>query len=356
MRVLTVAGSSGGHIFPALSFLDELKEKHKDIELLLVLPKRSIEKQFIPKDIFQVKYILTPKASLRPGAIFKYLLGSAQSLEILLKFKPDVVVGFGSSDSLPLVLLAWLFRIKTLIHEQNVVPGRANKILAKLVDEVAVSFAQTSEYLNISPKRITVTGNPIRKDLVKLDKKEALKFFGLPDKFTLLVMGGSQGSHRINLAFLNVLSGLGKGFDFQVIHIAGISDVELVKKGYENLNIEAKVFTFLPQINYAYSASDLVISRSGASAIYELMFFEKPAILIPYPFAYDHQLKNAQVLEKTGAAYIVKDSELDYSILKDTLRGLFTDTRRLNNMRSCYKNEGCLNAASLLANLALQLK
>lgn len=356
MRVLVVAGASGGHIFPALSFLEELKEKHKDIELLLVLPKRSIDKQFITKDIFQIKYIITPKVSLRPSAIFKYLLGSVQSLEILLKFKPDVVVGFGSSDSVPLVLLAWLFRIKTLIHEQNVVPGRANRILAKLVDNFAVSFAQTSEYLNINPKRITVTGNPIRRDLVKLDKKEALKFFGLSDKFTLLVMGGSQGSHRINLALLNSLSGLDRDFGFQVIHIAGVNEVALVNKGYENLNIEAKVFTFLPQINYAYSASDLVISRAGASTIYELVFFEKPAILIPYPFAYAHQLKNAEVLEKIGSACIVKDSALDYSILKDTLKGLFVDTQRLNNMRECYKDMGWLNAASLLVNLALQLK
>jgi len=355
MKVLVVAGSSGGHIFPALSFLEELREKHKGAELLLVLPKRSIGKQFISKDDFPVKYILTPKMSVRPGALFKYLLGSAQSLEILLKFKPDVVVGFGSSDSLPLLFLAWLFRIKTLIHEQNVVPGKANKILAKLVDKVALSFAETAEYLNINPERITVTGNPIRKGLVKLDKKEALNFFGLGDKLTLLVMGGSQGSHRINLALLNVFSGLGSGLDFQVVHLAGINDSELVKKGYENLNIEARVFTFLPQINYAYSACDLVISRSGASTIYELMFFEKPAILIPYPFAYAHQLNNAQVLEKAGAAYIVKDSELDYGGLKDALKGLFADAKRLNNMRSGYKGER-LNAASLLVDLALQLK
>ncbi|MFA5275898.1 MAG: undecaprenyldiphospho-muramoylpentapeptide beta-N-acetylglucosaminyltransferase [Candidatus Omnitrophota bacterium] len=354
MRILAVAGSSGGHIFPALSFLDELKEKHENVETLLVLPKRSIQKQLMPENVYQIRYILTPKAAFRPGALFKYLLGTAQSLEILLRYKPDLVVGFGSSDSLPLVFLAWLFRIRTMIHEQNVVPGKANRLLAKLVDRVAVSFPETAGYFNINPARISVTGNPIRKGLIKVEKQEALKFFGLADKFTLLVMGGSQGSHRINLALIDALSALDKSFDFQVIHIAGLEDAELVKQGYENLGIRAKVFSFLSEINYAYSASDLVLTRSGASVIYELIFFTKPAILIPYPFAYGHQLKNAQVLEKLGVARIIRDSELDYNILRDALTTLLKDAQRLSKMSSHYKEIKYADSADLLAKLALR--
>ncbi|MGA2774618.1 MAG: undecaprenyldiphospho-muramoylpentapeptide beta-N-acetylglucosaminyltransferase [Candidatus Omnitrophota bacterium] len=354
MRILVVTGSSGGHIFPALSFLEELKEKHKSVETLLVLPKRSIQKRIIREDVYQVRYIATSKVAYKPGTLFKYLLGAAQSLEILLKYKPDLVVGFGSSDSLPLVFLAWLFRIRTMIHEQNVVPGRANRLLAKLVDTVAISFPETAGCFNISPARISVTGNPIRRELIKVEKQEALNFFGLADKFTLLVMGGSQGSHRINLALINALSVLDKHLDFQVIHIAGLEDVELVKQGYENLHIKTKVFSFFSQINYAYSASDLVLSRSGASVVYELIFFGKPAILIPYPFAYGHQLKNAQVLEKLGAARIVRDSELDYNILQETLTMLVREPQRLKSMSSSYKEAKYLDSADLLVKAALK--
>ena len=355
MKIIAVTGASGGHIFPALSFLEELKEKHSEIEVLLVLPKRSVKKKIIPENIFKIKYISTSGLTFTLGSLFNFLLGSAQSLELLLKFKPDLVVGFGSADSLPLVFLAWLLRIKTLIHEQNVLPGKANKILAKLVDKVAVSFPQTSEYLSINPSRITVTGNPIRKDLVNIEKDKALNFFGFCEKFTLLVIGGSQGSHRMNLALLKAFSTVDKNFPFQVIHITGLDDAELIKKGYEKLKIKAKVFSFLSQINYAYSASDLVISRAGGSAIYELIFFRKPAILIPYPFAYAHQLKNAQVLKNLGSALIVRDNDLDYDLLKNNIENLFFDPEKLSAMRACYGNMVSFNASNLLVNLALEL-
>ncbi|MCX5707360.1 MAG: glycosyltransferase, partial [Candidatus Omnitrophica bacterium] len=200
MRILVATGASGGHIFPALSFLSSLKEKNSGIEGLLVLPLRSSGIKFQTAD-FKVRYISMPKLALAINiknslVLFKFIQAWVESFFILLSFKPDVVVGFGTIDSLPLVMLAWFLRVKTLIHEQNVIPGRANKLLAKFSDAIAVSFAKTKDYLRVDIAKISVTGNPLRRELKRIDRDEAWEFFGFePGKFTLLVMGGSQGSH-----------------------------------------------------------------------------------------------------------------------------------------------------------------
>ena len=153
MKVLVVAGVSGGHIFPAVSFISALKEKHKEIATLLVLPVRSLKFGILLTD-HKTRYISTSTISLSINssnliALAMFLKGAWESLRIILEFKPDIVVGFGGLDCLPCLFFAWFFRIKTLIHEQNVLPGRANKLLAKFVDQVALSFAETKKYLNL---------------------------------------------------------------------------------------------------------------------------------------------------------------------------------------------------------------
>jgi UDP-N-acetylglucosamine--N-acetylmuramyl-(pentapeptide) pyrophosphoryl-undecaprenol N-acetylglucosamine transferase len=192
----------------------------------------------------------------------------------MFEFRPDIVIGFGTIDCLPLLLLAWIFRVKTLIHEQNVLPGRANRLLARFSDRIAISFEETREHLAAYEKKIVLTGNPIRKELEKIDRLKALGFFGFKeDKFTILVMGGSLGSQRINAAFLKAASLLTDTSGLQVIHITGIKDCELIKARYKDLNIESRVFGFLNSMQYAYSACDLVISRAGATSVTEIMFF-----------------------------------------------------------------------------------
>lgn len=354
VRVLAVTGASGGHIFPALSFLDALKDKYPDTDALLVLPEKILGSAIIP-DGYKVSFISISafKLDLRPKlflAIFRFFKGSLQGLILLLGFRPDIVVGFGSIVSVPLVLLAWLFRIKTLIHEQNVIPGQANRVLAKFSDKVAISFAETKNFLPGSSGKIVLTGNPIRKQFKVIDKNKALDFFGLsPDKFTILVMGGSAGSHRINLGFLKAISRIQDKGNFQVIHLAGADDYRLLEAGYRGLGLNFRLFTFLNQVEYAYSASSLAVSRAGATTISEMIFFRLPAIIIPYPFAYGHQRSNAGILEDKGCALVIKDEELDGDKLREPLDVLIGNFEKIQKMRSGYDNIIVPKANDLLA-------
>jgi UDP-N-acetylglucosamine--N-acetylmuramyl-(pentapeptide) pyrophosphoryl-undecaprenol N-acetylglucosamine transferase len=360
MRILVVSGVSGGHIFPALGFLDTLKHKDSKIEVLLVLPKSDMSEQ-IRTVGFQVNHISISSIKLSLNfknllAVFRFLKGSLESMFIILKFKPAVVVGFGSLVTIPMVLFAKAFRIKTLIHEQNVIPGKANRFLARFTDRIALSFSQSKDYLRDYHRKTVVTGNPIRGGFQRIDKNKALGYFGFSgDRFTMLVMGGSLGSHTVNKAFLKALIMLNNPDKLQVIHISGIKDYDFIKQAYQGLRVKVKLFSFLDAIQYAYSASDLVLSRAGATTINEIIFFGLPAIIIPYPYAHEHQLANAEVLRILGAAVVVREDRLDTPILKDTIDNIMNNHQRLAAMRSYYTNISKNIANDLLVDEALFL-
>lgn len=341
MRVLLVAGASGGHIFPALGLLDQLKDDN--IDVLLVLPKKSIEKQledigcntaYISVSYFNKKGII-PNLS----AALNLVKGFGESVFILARFKPDVVVGFGSMTCLPVVICAWLFRIKSVIHEQNVLPGRANRLLAIFADKIAVSFAETQGHLKKYKDKMSLTGNPLRKQLCRIDKDKALSFLGLDKgKFTIMVVGGSQGSRDINQAFIEAANKISPKLDFQVIHICGNQDYNLLSEAYKKSGIRFKLFNFLKTMQYAYSAADLAVCRAGATTISELIFYKLPALIIPYPYAYEHQANNARVLVNAACAYMVKNEELKSGGLKNHLCFFLENNETLSKMREGYGN------------------
>lgn len=359
MRVLAVSGSSGGHIFPAISFLDALKAKYRYADTLLVLPKKNI-KDRIERYGHPVNYISVSnlKASVRFKniiSIFNFFKGYLESAFILSRFSPDIIVGFGSVASIPLVLLGWLFRIKTLIHEQNVIIGRANYLLLKFADRVALSFAATQDDLRAN-KKIAVTGNPLRREIAVIEKNTALSFLGLPSrKFTILVMGGSQGSHRLNAGFLKAVLALKNKESFQVIHLSGEADYAWLKAEYLKLGLTVSLSGFLKAMQYAYSAADLVIARSGATSIAEILRFRLPAILIPYPYAYRHQLANAQVLSDKGCALILEDEALDSDKLSQIIETLLDRPQQLQDMVLRYNQIPVSDAANLLVEEAVSL-
>jgi len=358
MRVLIVTGSSGGHIFPALALIDRLKTSGADV--LLVLPKNENDSKILFVS-GQVKYIHAVNLSFKLNSknikgIYFFLVGAWEGLRAIIQFKPDVVVGFGSLHTVALLFWAWLFRIKTVIHEQNVIPGRANRLLAKFVDKVAVSFTQTNNYLKVSRERIIFTGNPVRDSLVKLGRKEALDFFNFKEgKFNILITGGSQGSHRLNTVCSAALSGFYKKNDLQLVHISGAQDFTFLKDAYAQAGIAHKLFDFFPDMQYAYSLADLVICRAGATTIAELQRYSLPALLIPYPFAYAHQLSNAMVLGDSGAARVIRDEELSVGKLRESIQGLLDAPQKLKAMRQAYVPNQITDAAGLLANEVLNL-
>lgn len=365
MRILVVTGSSGGHIFPALSFLDALNYRCKDIDTILILPlsRRPLCQDIAQKGIV-VNYISISPIRPIPDfknfiAVLKFFKGLTESIRILLKFKPKIVVGFGTLVCIPMVVFAKIFGIKTLIHEQNVMPGRANRFLAKFADRIAVSFDETKIYLRGYQEKIVLTGNPIRKELEPIGKNRALDFFRLSnDKFTILVMGGSQGSRRINFGFLRAISAIAGKSRLQAIHLAGPSDYDLLQQGYKDaLGADIRLFRFLESqsMQYAYSACDLVVSRGGASTIAEIISFGLPAIIIPYPFAYEHQMANARILEKMGSAIIIEDSRIHEDVLQKKIEDFLKDPQKIKAMGANYNNICRLNTDELLVQEALSL-
>lgn len=320
-KVMVVAGGSGGHIFPALGFCQELFDAHAgSVEIVFVTTKGKKVFEVIPPE-FNPVFLPIKKSPLG------LLRLAVSSFSYMIKINPQMVIGFGGYITVPFLILAKLFFKKTMIHEQNVVPGRANKFLSVFVDRVAVTFDKTQGYLPSRKNKIFLTRYPLRKSLLSVDRREALNFFGFDDGFfTLLVFGGSQGARRINDLFLEALK-INKNLSrLQVIHITGETDFPSVCRAYQVLSVRSKVFAFLKEMNYAYGVADLVIGRSGAGAVTEITRFGLPSILIPYPYASAHQAENAKFLAQEGAGLLLDEARETPSLL-DSLLDIFIDDR-----------------------------
>jgi UDP-N-acetylglucosamine--N-acetylmuramyl-(pentapeptide) pyrophosphoryl-undecaprenol N-acetylglucosamine transferase len=356
MKVLLVAGASGGHIFPALALASHLQSR--GCETLLVIPRKNSVTagalQGVPVAMISVEAV---RPRVRPDtlrAVARFVRGCWESMRVVNGFSPDVAVGFGSIASIPVMLLCWLFRIRTVLHEQNVTPGKANRFLAGFCDRICVSFAESRDYFSSGRGRITVTGNPLRARLKILPRGQALSFFSFKEgRSTILVMGGSQGSARVNRASISALSSAVEPEAIQVIHICGKDNAEAVRIEYARLRIEARVFDFLEEMEYAFSCADLVVCRAGATTVTELEFFRVPAVILPYPYASAHQLQNARVLKECGAALIIEDADIEGGALARGLNDLLDHRERLAGMRASYGSPPERTAVEELARVVL---
>lgn len=361
MKVLIAAGGSGGHIFPAIALARCLEKREGGTEILFVGSRKELDRRIFEKEKFNYRLISQNKmpcgisVKIAPFAL-RLFADMARSFFVLLSFRPNVVVGFGGYVSWPVTLCASVLRIRKVVHEQNVVPGRANDFLFNLADSIALSFGRTSEFLGCRGRKAVVTGNPIRDSMFKNDREAGVRRFGLSrDKFTILVIGGSQGARSINETFVKAISGLDpeKKKTIQVIHITGIKDYEEVSRAYGETGVENRTYSFIDRIEDAYSASDLVITRSGASAIFEIAFFGRPMVLVPYPFAHAHQSENARVFSEGGAAVVIEEKSMTAENFCQTISALINDRARLGNMARSAKKLSAPDAADLLADIVL---
>lgn len=363
MKVVIACGGSGGHIFPAVALAQGLKDKDKGIELLFIGSNAVLDKRIFEKENLNYRLLssnkLSYEVSLKTTIFFiKLFFDTLKSFFILMRYSPDAVIGFGGYISSPVILAAYILRIPKIVHEQNVVPGRANNILFRFADKIAISFEETRRYLGRFGYKAIFTGNPIRITLLKDDRAGNIKKFGLdPNKFTILVIGGSQGAHNLNKIFLQALARLGtdKSSLLQIIHITGITDYGWANQAYEELAFEHRVFSFVDNIEEAYSASDLVITRSGASAIFEIAYFGRPMILIPYPFAMSHQAENARVFSRSGAAIQIDEKEMSVNLVKDRIELLLNDRGMLSQMAKRAKALSVPDSSRNLAGEVLKI-
>jgi len=367
MKILMAAGGSGGHIFPAIALAKELKKSIPDIGIMFIGSDKELDRRIFEKERLDFKLISSNKFPYKasPAIIaftLKFLVDLFKVFFILLKYKPDAVVGFGGYVPCPVLISASILRIPKVVHEQNVSPGRANKLMFTLADKVAISFEETKRFLGKDMHKAVFTGNPIRiKDFMNGDiragKDVCVRKFGLDvSKFTILVVGGSEGAHALNETFTEALSNLDDRLvsSLQVIHITGVKDYEWAIKVYEDLNAAVRIFSFIDRIEEAYGAADLVITRAGASAIFEVAFFGKPMILVPYKFAMSHQMENAHVFFSRGAAIELDESKLSSEVFKEALTGLLNDRSRLEKMAECVKRLSVPAAAENLARETLK--
>lgn len=358
LKILIAAGGSGGHIFPAIALAREFEKNTCTVRIRLVGTAKELDKRIFRKEGFEYSLLsansMPHSLSLRTPVFFvKLFFDIVRAFYIVAVFRPDAVVGFGGYVSFPIMLVSSFLGIPTIAHEQNVRPGRANLVLFKLADRIAISFDRTREYLGRDAAKAALTGNPIRRDILTNDRPSGIKRLGLDeDKFTILVIGGSQGSHALNETFIGSISDIDrdKRGSLQIIHITGVKDYEWALKAYGALgNIENRVHSFIDRIEEAYSAADLVITRSGASAIFEIALFGKPMILIPYPYAMGHQAGNAKVFSENGAAIWCDERGLTNEKLKGIILGLLDDKERLSKMAESAKSMSIPDASCRLA-------
>jgi UDP-N-acetylglucosamine--N-acetylmuramyl-(pentapeptide) pyrophosphoryl-undecaprenol N-acetylglucosamine transferase len=329
MKILIASGGSGGHIFPAVAVARKLHNEQHDV--IFVASSRNLDQYILRNEPYRKIFIppnpMPHDASLAVfGFVFKMFVECFRTLWILVHTWPRAVIGFGGYTAGALCILARLLGRTTIIHEQNVVPGRANRLLDRFVSGVAVSFPETEKYF--SNRHVVYTGNPIREESLADVRTDALRRYGLDERrFTILVMGGSQGAHSLNHIVSLSLGYLPeeKKKNVQVVHITGQKDLQRCTNYYRKSGIEGRVFTFVDKINEAYSVCDLAISRAGAAAISELAAFGKPMILIPYPSPKNNQRYNAAYFSEKKAALYRDESHLTKEALRDLIAHLIDD-------------------------------
>ena len=324
MKFIIATGGTGGHIFPALNVATELKREGHNVHFIGVFGdyKERIGKKGFEMDEIEAKGFSVEKFW---PAVLGMLKSLKMSFRLLRQYKPDGVVGFGGYASFPVVMAAFFLRIPTLIHEQNVMPGKANIVLSKFVNRIALSFEKSQKFFN--SKKTIVTGYPCHINMKQINRTEVLSKFGLKqDYFTIIVFGGSLGSHRINLEFSNAVDLLQEKYSIQAIHCSGKIDYPFLSEEYKKKKIPYCLFEFLDGIESAYKVADLVISRAGAATISELARFKVPAILIPYPYAHEHQKENALVLQEAKVAYMLEEKDLSAQKLSEAIVQFFENS------------------------------
>lgn len=338
MKVLIAGGGTGGHVYPGIAVAEELRRMRPGSEVVFVGGRRGLESQAVPEAGFRLRTIPTMGFPRRewwkwPQAVLVNLAGFFQALLVVAAERPDVVLGTGGYVSGPVSLAAkWMGR-PLVLQEQNSIPGLANRWLARIADEVHLSFLEARSYFE-RKDHLKVSGNPIRAHILEGDRGSALTEFGLAaGKSTVFVFGGSRGARRINDAALDALRRLKDRLDLQVILQTGREDYERVKTAVEKEKLPARVLPFLTRIHQAYAAADLVVCRSGAMTLAEIAACGRPSILIPYPFAaHNHQEVNASNLVDRGAAMMITDAELTGERLAKELAHLLTDRQALSRM------------------------
>lgn len=362
LRVLMAAGGSGGHVLPALTVARRLKQQAPDMSCLAISGRRGIAEQWWDPSLGELATVPIEPWPHRLQAIdprywWRQARATVQVARLLRRYRPQVVVGFGGYVAGPAVLLAKLAGTPTVIHEQNVFPGRTTRMLVPWADRVTVSFEETRRHLP-STARVTVTGNPVREELSGRPRAAAWQALGLSeDRPVLLIMGGSQGSHTLNLVTVDAVTRLAPKDrkTFQVLHLTGARDRAWVAERYRALGMAGHALAALPSMGQAYAVTTLAVARAGATTLAELVATETPAVLVPYPYANAHQSANAHWLSGRGGAIVMDQTVFTATRFVESVVPLLHDGTKLQAMRSQLEGLAIPGAAERVAAAVLEV-
>ena len=340
-RVCIFAGGTGGHVFPALAVADRLRADGWSVSW--VGTRRGIEARVVPGARHPLHYISTRRfrGTRRAGALAVTAVAVVQAIGLLLRIRPSLVLGMGGFVSAPGGVAAWLLRRPLLIHEQNAIPGLANRLLARLATGIMESFPDTF------PRRgkgwLRTTGNPVRSEVAAL-APPGDRFAGRDPDLRVLVLGGSQGAQVLNRSVPSAAARVARRMEIR--HQAGEGHVDATRERYREAGVEAAVTGFVDDVAAAYGWADVVVCRAGASTIAELAASGVGSILVPYPWAADdHQAANARFLERRGAAHVVREEGDIAPRVADLLRALAGDRPRRLAMAEAARGGGRPDAA-----------
>ena len=355
--IAIACGGTGGHLFPGIAVGQQLIQRGCDI--LLLVSEKEIDQQAI-KSAYGMRIASLPAVGLQAGQLGRFLSGFTKSFiavrGIFSKCPPRAVVGMGGFACAPPILAGKMFRAATFLHESNSIPGKANRWLAPVVDQVFVGFPQAANRL--PNRKALVTGTPVRPQFEPTDPEPCRLALGLdPKRPVLLVMGGSQGASAVNALMFEALPELRRAApQLQFVHLTGPNDEENARAQYAAENLKAVVRTFLTEMELALGAATVVVSRAGASSLAELAAMHIPAILIPYPTAADnHQFYNAHTFASAGAAIRLEQAEATGDKLAALIVGLLQDTAQCLEMKTGIGRWHAPNAATAIAEQILSI-
>lgn len=356
MRIVIAGGGTGGHLFPGIAVAEEFLKRDLRSRVIFVGTKKGIEYRLLGQLGYTLSEIDVEGLKGRGlAALIKGLWAIPKSMWqsrlILRDFCPDIVIGVGGYASGPAVMAAYLMGIPTAIAEQNALAGNTNRILGKFVAKIFLTYEQSKNLF--AADKVLVTGNPVRAAFAAGLSRAREKKVGRQ----ILIFGGSQGAAAINKTVVAMLPLLQKMKDkLRVVHQTGERDLAMVRQAYEQYGIEAQVSPFIVDMVSAYTASDLIICRAGATSLSEITVAGKASILIPFPFAAnDHQTLNAQAMVEAGAAAMILESEFTAEKLYSFVESLLDDNQKLQDMEVRSKKLGRPDAAARIVDACLQL-
>jgi UDP-N-acetylglucosamine--N-acetylmuramyl-(pentapeptide) pyrophosphoryl-undecaprenol N-acetylglucosamine transferase len=354
--MLVAGGGTGGHVFPGIALAEEVVTRHPGNDVVFIGTARGLEATVVPKAGFPIELIEV--RGLKGKGIADTIrnlmllpLALWQSFQILRRWRPDIVVGVGGYASGPVVLAAWLLRIPTAVQEQNAIAGFTNRVLGRVAQAAFIAFPEAARHF---PRRkVYQLGNPIRRTLMENFMRPELRH-AAP---RLLVFGGSQGAHALNMRVVEALPHLADLRDkLAVTHQTGARDREQVEKGYRACGFEPDVREFITDMSAAYAGADLIVCRAGATTLAELTVCRKPSILVPFPFAADnHQVQNARSLVDAGAAVMIEEKDLTGERLAREIRAILSDPEQREKMARAAGRMGSPQAAKEITDVCTDL-